>query len=151
AHPTRVGSGKIGAGDQCIGLPGSPLVGPQCRAPPLRRLAFGRVEPGARHRDLHPTKGPQQGARSVTVPVASDTARALSILGICFGAASVARERRLDPRSAFSTFIPPSTIPSTLNDISSLGRHFGSSEPKQAPGGKMRLPSHETGFDLANS
>src|SRR5207245_1349666 len=39
-----------------------------------------------------------QSARSVTVPVASDTARALSILGICFGAASVARarERRLE-------------------------------------------------------
>jgi len=34
----------------------------------------------------------------VTVPVASDTARALSILGICFGAANVARarERRLE-------------------------------------------------------
>src|SRR5437764_743755 len=60
ARPTRVGSGKIGAGDQCIGLPGSPLVGPQRRAPPLRRLAFGGVEPGARHRDLHPTKGSQQ-------------------------------------------------------------------------------------------
>jgi hypothetical protein len=40
---------------------------------------------------------------------------------------------------------------STINDISSLGRHFGSSEPKQPPGGKMRLPSHETGFDLADS
>jgi len=24
----------------------------------------------------------------------------------------------------------------------------GSSEPKQPPGGKMRLPSHETRFDL---
>src|SRR5947207_14482450 len=58
---------------------------------------------------------------------------------------------RLDPRSVFSTSIPPSTTPSTTNDISSLGRHFGSSEPKQPPGGKMRLPSHETGFDLANS
>ena len=58
---------------------------------------------------------------------------------------------RLDPRSVFSTSIPPPTTPSTINDISSLGPHFGSSEPKRPPGGKMRLPSHETGFDLANS
>jgi hypothetical protein len=41
--------------------------------------------------------------------------------------------------------------PSTINDISFLGPHFGSSEPKQPPGGKMRLPSHETGFDLADA
>jgi hypothetical protein len=32
---------------------------------------------------------------------------------------------RLDPRSDFSTSIPPSTTPSTINDISSLGPHFG--------------------------
>ena len=31
------------------------------------------------------------------------------------------------------------------------GRHFGSSKPKQPPGGKMRLTSHETRFDFANS
>jgi IS1 family transposase len=58
---------------------------------------------------------------------------------------------RLDPRSVFSTSIPPSTTPSTINDISSLGPHFGSSEPKQPPSGKMRLPSHETRSDLATS
>jgi transposase-like protein len=56
---------------------------------------------------------------------------------------------RRDPRSDFSTSIPPSTTPSTINDISSLGPHFGSSEPKQPPSGKMRLPSHETRSDLA--
>jgi hypothetical protein len=49
---------------------------------------------------------------------------------------------RLDPRSGFSTSIPQSIIPSTINDISSFGRRFGSSEPKQPPGGRMRLPSH---------
>jgi hypothetical protein len=58
---------------------------------------------------------------------------------------------RLDLLSVFSTSIPPSTILSTINEISSLGRRFGSSERKQPPDGKMRLPSHETGFDLANS
>jgi putative transposase len=58
---------------------------------------------------------------------------------------------RLDPRSDFSTSI--SAVHNTFNhhDISSLGRRFGSSEPKQPPGGRMRLPSHKTGFDLANS
>src|SRR5229473_2710993 len=44
---------------------------------------------------------------------------------------------RLDPRSVFSTSIPPSTTPSTINDISSLGPRFGYSEPKRPPGGKM--------------
>src|ERR1700758_3031388 len=58
---------------------------------------------------------------------------------------------RRDPRSDFSTSIPPSTTPSTINDISSLGPHFGSSEPKQPPSGKMQLPSHETRSDLATS
>src|SRR6516165_7599212 len=58
---------------------------------------------------------------------------------------------RRDPRSDFSASIPPSTTPSTINDISSLGPHFGSSEPKQPPSGKMRLQSHETRSDLATS
>ena len=58
---------------------------------------------------------------------------------------------RLDPRNVFSTCIPPFITPSTINDISSLGRRFGSSEPKQLPGGKMRLPSHETGSDLGDT
>src|ERR1700757_2154260 len=48
-------------------------------------------------------------------------------------------------RSVFSTSIPPSTTPSIINDISSLGRRFGSSGPKQPPSGKMRLRSHEQG------
>jgi transposase-like protein len=67
------------------------------------------------------------------------------------GSARCSGSSLLDPRSGFSTSIPPSTTPSTINDISSLGRRFGSSEPKQPPGGKMRLPPHETRFDFANS
>jgi hypothetical protein len=62
----------------------------------------------------------------------------------------VAGSSLLDPRSVFSISIPPFTTPSTINDISSLGRPFGYSELKQPPGGKTRLPSHETGFDLAH-
>jgi putative transposase len=58
---------------------------------------------------------------------------------------------RLDPPSAFSMSIPLYTTPSTINDIWSFGRPFACSEPKPPPGGKMRLPSHETRFDLATS
>jgi transposase-like protein len=58
---------------------------------------------------------------------------------------------RLGLRSGFSTSIPPSTIPSTINDISSLDSHFGFSEPKQPTGGEMRLPSHKIRFVLADS
>jgi transposase-like protein len=52
---------------------------------------------------------------------------------------------RLDPPSAFSMSIPLYTTPSTINDISSLGRRFGSSGPKQPPSGKLRLRPHEIG------
>ena len=61
------------------------------------------------------------------------------------------RSSHLDPRSDFSTSILPSTTPSTINDISSLGPHFGFSEANQLPSGKMRLLLHETRFDLAGS
>jgi hypothetical protein len=50
---------------------------------------------------------------------------------------------RPDPHSVFSTFIPTSTTPSTVNAISSLGRRSGSSGPKQPPNGKLRLRPHE--------
>src|SRR5580704_2769070 len=63
--------------------------------------------------------------------------------------ASRSGSSRLDLRNVFSTCNPPSTTPSTINDISSLGRRFGSSEPKQPPSGGRRLPSHETGFTSA--
>jgi putative transposase len=53
------------------------------------------------------------------------------------------RFSRPDPHSVFSTSILLSTTPSTINDISSLGRRFGSSGPKQPPSGKLRLRLHE--------
>src|SRR5438445_269703 len=80
SEPSRMGAGKIVAGDQRIGLLGSPLVGPQRRALPLGCLALRSVQPGLRHRDLDPPEGPQQRPRSVTVPVSGDTARAISLL-----------------------------------------------------------------------
>src|ERR1700730_15129927 len=97
AHPTGVGAGKIGAGNQRIGLLGAPLVSPQRRALPFRGLALRGVEPRPRPRELPPAKGPQQRARSVTVPVAGDTAGAI-VLGIRLGPASIARpcEHRLE-------------------------------------------------------
>jgi hypothetical protein len=85
AHPTRIGSGKIGACNQRIGLLGSPLVSPQRLALPFACLARRGVEPGPRHRDLHPAEGPQQRARSVTVPVAGDTTRPSACSGSVFG------------------------------------------------------------------
>src|SRR5216684_3816895 len=44
-HPTRVGPGKVAARDQRIRMLGSPLVGPQRLALPLRCLALRGVEP----------------------------------------------------------------------------------------------------------
>ena len=73
--PAWFAAGKPAA--PCSSIPSS--CPPRCRAWP-------------RHRDFHPAKGPQQRARSVTVPVASDTARAI-ILGIRLGLASIARGR----------------------------------------------------------
>jgi hypothetical protein len=78
-RPTGVGAGQISAGNQRIGLLGAPLVSPQRRALSFRGRALRGVEPGPRHRDLHSAKGPQKRARSVTVPVASDTARAIVV------------------------------------------------------------------------
>jgi hypothetical protein len=42
------------------GQKGSPLVSVQRRTLPLGCLALRAVEPGARHRDLDPAKGPHQ-------------------------------------------------------------------------------------------
>ena len=63
ADPARVGAGEIGAGDQRVGSKRAPLVGPQRLALPLRRLAVGGVEPGARDRDLDPAEGSHQRPR----------------------------------------------------------------------------------------
>ena len=72
AHPTRVGAGQIGAGNQRIGGLRAPLVSPQRLALPLRRLAVRGVEPGARHRDLDRAKGAQSATAIGAVPVAGN-------------------------------------------------------------------------------
>jgi transposase-like protein len=47
---------------------------------------------------------------------------------------------QLAPPSGSSACTLRYTTPSIINDISSLGRPFGSSEPRRPPGGKTRLP-----------
>ena len=54
---------------------------------------------------------------------------------------------RRDPHSVFSAFILPSKTLSIINDISSLGRRFGSLGPKQPPSGKPRFQPNETVFN----
>src|SRR5579883_464376 len=56
------------------------LISPQCLALPFRRLARGRVQPGARHRDLDRPERPCQRARPTAVAVARD-ARTFFIAG----------------------------------------------------------------------
>ena len=63
AHPARIGAGEVGAGDQRVGGERAALIGPQRLALPLRRLAIGGVQPGARHRDLGLAEGARQRAR----------------------------------------------------------------------------------------
>jgi hypothetical protein len=66
------------------------------------------------------------------------------------------RERKMQrfkssrPAQRFLNIYSPVHNTLTINELSSLGRRFGSLEPKQ-PSGKMRLPPHETRFDCANS
>jgi transposase-like protein len=67
------------------------------------------------------------------------------------------RERKMQrfksSRSAQRFFNVHSAVHNTFNHQRHLISRstLGSSEQKQPPGGKMRLPSHETGFDLADS
>ena len=68
--------------------------------------------------------------------------------GACFGDVSAVTWSTESPSGSCGRLY---TTPSTINDIWSLGRPFASSEPKPPPGGKVRLPSHETRFDLAAS
>src|SRR4051812_28466735 len=60
AHPARVGASEIAARNQRVSDKRAPLIGPQRLALPLRRLAIGGVEPGARDLDLHPAEASQQ-------------------------------------------------------------------------------------------
>jgi len=50
---------------------------------------------------------------------------------------------QLDPRSAASVSMPPSTTPSSCNATSSRGPRCGPSEPKRRRSGKMPSQQHE--------
>ena len=80
AYPARVGAGEIAARDQRVGGQRAPLVGPQRLALPLRRLAVGGVQPGARHRDLDRAERARQRPRPAAVAVARN-ARTFFIAG----------------------------------------------------------------------
>lgn len=69
-HPPRIGAGQIRARDQCVGSQRAALIGPQRLAPPFRRLALGRGQPGARHRDLDRPERAGQRPRAAAVAVA---------------------------------------------------------------------------------
>ena len=69
-HPPCIGAGQIGARDQRIGGKRAPLIGPQRLALPFRRLALGRGQPGARHRDLDRPERACQRPRAAAVAMA---------------------------------------------------------------------------------
>src|ERR1700716_272126 len=82
AHPPRVGSRKIGAGDQRVGLFRAPLVGGNGRVLPLDRLA-GRCFPtGSGDTDRHRPEGSDQLALAMAVPMASPHNRAAAYAGL---------------------------------------------------------------------
>ena len=73
-HPSGVGAGEVGGGDQCLDLPGHPGVARQHRALPLPGRAFGARQPGARHGDLDRTERPKQPPSSRSIPTACSRA-----------------------------------------------------------------------------
>jgi hypothetical protein len=81
AHPARVGPGKIGAGDQRVGLFRTPLVGRNGRVFPLGRLALGCFQTGARDTDRHRPEGPHELAVAMAVPMASPHNRPAACAG----------------------------------------------------------------------
>jgi hypothetical protein len=91
ACSSPVAPSTIRACDQRIGLPGSPLVGAQCRALPFRCPALSSIKPSPRHRDLHSTKCPHQRSRSMAMAVAGNSLGAIGILGISIWLAAIAR------------------------------------------------------------
>ena len=72
AYPPCIGAGEIRACDQRVGGKRTPLVSPQRLALPLRRLAVGSVQPGARHGDLDRAERAGQRPRPAPVAVAGN-------------------------------------------------------------------------------
>src|SRR3984893_8822004 len=71
AHPARVGPGKIGAGDQRVGLFCAALISRNGRVFPLDRLALRCFQTGSRDADRRWPEGSHQLALARAVPVAS--------------------------------------------------------------------------------
>src|SRR6202043_2595166 len=71
AHPARVGPGKIGAGDQRVGLFCAALISRNGRVFPLDRLALRCFQTGSRDADRRWPEGSHQLALAMAVPVAS--------------------------------------------------------------------------------
>src|SRR5208283_1934481 len=76
SNPPRVGSGKIGAGDQGVGGPGAALIGRKRGAPPFARLAGLAHHPSARHGDPRLAKRPRQRPFAMAVADADNRRRA---------------------------------------------------------------------------
>jgi DDE superfamily endonuclease len=81
------------------------------------------------------------GSRALTIEASERTIAPKTSTKSCGDeSAKCSGSSQLDPRSGSSACTLPYTTPSIINDISSLDRRFGSSEPKQPTGGKTRLP-----------
>jgi hypothetical protein len=82
-------------------LKGYRTTSTQWLALPLRRLAIGGVQPGARHLDLHLAETPQQRPRPVAVAVTSGADHSLRIAARRLRTASVVRARQNQIELAF--------------------------------------------------